>query len=354
MMAPGFDYSALPSRVVFGAGTLGQAPALARELCMARAMVIATHSQAKTAETLMRDLGEAGAALYAGAAMHTPVDVTEDAMGVVRSQGIDGLIAVGGGSAIGLAKAIALRTALPQIAIPTTYAGSEMTPVVGQTEDGAKTVQRSMKVLPEAVIYDVALTLTLPVGTSVTSGFNAIAHAVEALYSKTGHPLLSAAAEECVRALGHALPRIARQPDDEEARSAALKGAWLGGWSLANGGSALHHRLCHILGGAFGLPHAETHTIVLPHVLAYNAPAVPEAIERLVRALMADHPAQTLFDLAQGLGAPGALKAIGMPEAGIDQTVDTLMTDPPWNPRPLDREPLRTLLRRAWNGDRPR
>ena len=261
---------------------------------------------------------------------------------------------MGGGSAIGLAKAIALRTDLPQIAIPTTYAGSEMTPVVGETLDGKKTVQRSMKVLPEAVIYDVDLTLSLPVGTSVTSGFNAIAHAVEALYSKTGHPLLWAAAEECVRALGHALPRIARQPDDEAARELALRGAWLGGWSLANGGSALHHRLCHVLGGAFGLPHAETHTVVLPHVLAYNAGSVPRAIERLARALMVENPGEDLFDLAQSLGAPSALKALGMPEAGIDQAVQTLMADPPWNPRELEAKPLRALLQRAWSGARPR
>ena len=349
-----FDYAALPSRVVFGSGALAKAPALAAELGMTRVLVIATGSQAKAAEGLVRDLGPLGAGLYAKAAMHTPVEVTDDAMGVVERNSIDGLIALGGGSAIGLAKAIALRTDLPQIAIPTTYAGSEMTPVVGETRDGKKTVQRSMKVLPEAVIYDVALTLGLPVGTSVTSGFNAIAHAVEALYSKTRHPLLSAAAEECVRALGHALPRISRQPDDEEARSLALRGAWLGGWSLANGGSALHHRLCHILGGAFGLPHAETHTVVLPHVLAYNAAAVPETIERLARALSVDNPGEDLFDLAQSLGAPRALKALGMPEAGIDQTVATLMADPPWNPRPLDAKPLRALLQRAWSGSQPR
>ena len=259
----------------------------------------------------------------------------------------------GGDSAIGLGKAIALRTDLPQLVIPTTYAGSEMTPVVGQTEAGKKTTQRSMKVLPEAVIYDVELTLGLPVPVSVTSGFNAMAHAVEALYARAPTPLLLAIAEDCVRGMGHALPRIVRDPTDEAARSDALGAAWQGGWSLANGGSALHHRLCHILGGAFGLPHAETHTILLPHVLAYNAPATPEAIDRLERALDAEHPADALFDLAQSLGAPSALKDIGMPEDGIARAVEIVLAEPAWNPRPLEEKALAAMLRHAWAGRRP-
>ncbi len=157
--------------------------------------------------------------------------------------------------------------------------------MVGQTEAGAKTVQRTQKVLPEAVIYDVELSLSLPAAVSATSGFNAIAHGVEALYARDANALLGAVAEDCVRLMAHALPRIAAHPQDAEARGRALEGAWLGGWSLANGGSALHHRLCHLLGGGFGLPHAETHTVLIPHVLAYNAPAVPDAMERLRRAL---------------------------------------------------------------------
>jgi alcohol dehydrogenase class IV len=229
-----------------------------------------------------------------------------------------------------------------------------MTPVVGQTEQGAKTTQRSMKVLPEAVIYDVALTLSLPVATSVTSGFNAMAHAVEALYSRTGSALLSAVAEDCVRAMARALPRITTHPADAKAREQALGAAWLGGWSLANGGSALHHRLCHILGGAFGLPHAETHTVLLPHVLAFNAQAAPDAMLRLCRALDVDHPARGLCDLAESLGAPTALKGLGMPEEGVAQAADLVLADPGWNPRPLEREPLIGLIGRAFRGEAPR
>ena len=349
-----FAYDSLPSKVLFGAGTLERTPEVAAELGCRRLLVIATGSQRDTAARLMAMLGPAAAALFPRAAMHTPVEITAEAMAVVQAEGIDGLIAVGGGSAIGLGKALALRTDLPQIVIPTTYAGSEMTPVVGQTEAGAKTTQRSPKVLPEAVIYDVDLTLSLPAAVSVTSGFNAMAHAAEALYARGGNALLSAAAEDAVRIMAHALPRVVLDPADPEARADALEAAWLAGWCLANGGSALHHRLCHVLGGAYGLPHAETHTVVLPHVLAFNAPAAPEAMERLGRALRKDHPAEGLFDLAQSLGAPSALRDVGMPEAGIEAVVAAVLADPPWNPRPIEAEPLRRLLTRAWRGDGPR
>ena len=346
-------YQSLPSRVIFGKGALAQVGEALAELGSRRALVIATRSQAEVAGRIMQILGEAGAAVFPRAAMHTPVEVTEEAMQLVAGDQIDGLISVGGGSAIGLAKAIALRTDLPQAAIPTTYAGSEMTPVVGQTEAGKKTTQRSPKVLPEAVIYDVDLTLSLPPSVSVVSGFNAMAHAVEALYAREPNPLLEAVAEDCVRTMAHALPQIVLDPANEEARSDALAAAWMGGWSLANGGSALHHRLCHILGGAFGLPHAETHTILLPHVLAYNAPAAPAAMERISRALGSDEPAGTLFDLAQSLGAPSALKDIGMPKDGIERAVGVALSDPAWNPRPLQEKPLLGLLRRAWAGQQP-
>jgi maleylacetate reductase len=347
-------YQSLPSRVLFGKGALGELGALAAELGARRVMIVCTRSQQAVAARAQAILGEAARAVFAGAVMHTPVEVTEAALKVVQAEGIDGLVAIGGGSAIGLAKALALRTDLPQIAVPSTYAGSEMTPILGQTEAGRKTTQRSPKVLPEAVIYDVELSLSLPLAVSVTSGFNAMAHAVEGLYAKSPNPLLLAVSEEAVRVMAHALPHIVIDPLDEAARSDALEGAWLGGWALAHGGSALHHRICHVLGGAFDLPHAETHTILLPQVLAYNAPAAPEAMLRLERALAGGAPAEALFDLASSLGAPRALKGIGLPEAGIDQAMALILADPPWNPRPIEEAPLRDLLRRAWAGEPPR
>jgi alcohol dehydrogenase class IV len=285
--------------------------------------------------------------------MHTPVEVTEQAMQKVRETGADCTVALGGGSTTGLGKAIALRTDLPQIVIPTTYAGSEATPILGETKDGLKTTQRSPKILPEVIVYDVDLTLTLPVGLSATSGMNAIAHAVEGLYTQDANPIVSLMAEEGVRALASALPKIAADPGDREARSDALYGAWLCGVVLGSVGMALHHKLCHTLGGTFDLPHAETHTVVLPHAAAYNAPAAPEAMARVARALGATDAPQGLYDLAKRLGAPLALRDIGMPEDGLDRAADLAVANPYWNPRPIDRAGVRRLLGDAFYGRRP-
>lgn len=347
-------YQSQPSRVVFGAGALQSLRDEATALGCRRMVVVCTRSQEKVARLALDILGPLGREVFPGAAMHTPVEVTAAALRLVEGEEADGLVAIGGGSAIGLAKALALRTDLPQIVLPTTYAGSELTPVLGQTEAGRKTTQRSPAVLPETVIYDVELSRSLPVSVSLTSGFNAMAHGAEALYAEHPNPLLLAIAEEAVRLMAHALPRVVIAPEDLAARTAALEAAWLGGWSLANGGSGLHHRLCHILGGAFGLPHAETHTVLLPHVLAYNAPDVPEAMARLSRALGAPYPADALYDLAQSLGAPAALKDIGMPRDGIAKAVGEALERGGWNPRPLDRPALERMLRRAWAGERPR
>jgi maleylacetate reductase len=272
----------------------------------------------------------------------------------VEERGADALLAVGGGSMTGLGKAIALRTDLPQIVLPTTYAGSEMTPILGETRDGAKTTLRDMRVLPEVVIYDVDLTLGLPADISAASGMNAIAHAVEALYARDRNPLISLAAEEGIAALARALPRITRAPRDREARSEALCGAWLCGVCLGMVGMALHHTLCHALGGSFGLPHAETHAIVLPHAAAYNAPAAPAAMARVARSLGADDAAQGLYDLAGRLGTKRALRDIGMPADGIGEVVERTLADPYRNPRPLERAAIRDLLARAWSGEPPR
>lgn len=348
-----FVYQSSPQRVVFGSGTLARLPAEAGRLGLKHVLVLSTPGQKHQGEHALQLLGAAGAALFAGARMHTPVEVTEEALAVVRDHGIDGTVAVGGGSTTGLGKAIALRTDLPQIVLPTTYAGSETTTILGETAGGQKTTARDRKVLPEVVIYDVDLTLTLPPLVSVTSGMNAIAHAVEGLYARDGNPILSLMAEEGIRALATALPEISRSPQDHGARTDALYGAWLCGTVLAGTAMALHHKLCHVLGGSFDLPHAETHAVVLPHVVAFNASAAPEAIARVARALGAANAASALFDLVGKAGAPTALRDIGMPEAGLDRAADLAVADPYWNPRPIDRAGIRALLDDAWHGRRP-
>ena len=348
-----FTYTALPARVVFGSGAVAALPQEMERLGCRRALVLSTPEQAPHAHEIAARLGERAAGIFAGAVMHTPVEVSERAVELARTLGADCTVALGGGSTIGLGKAIALRTDLPQICIPTTYAGSEMTPILGETAQGLKTTQRSDKVLPEAVIYDVDLTLTLPPALSATSGINAIAHAVEALYAQDRNPVISLMAEEGAAALARALPQIVEAPGNVDARADALYGAWLCGACLGAVGMALHHKLCHVLGGAFNLPHAETHTIVLPHALAYNAPAAPEAVAALSRALGADDPSRALFDLAGRLGAKRALRDIGMPRDGIARACDIALNNPYWNPRPIERAGIAALIARAWAGEPP-
>jgi len=340
-----FVFAGLPTRVIFGPGRLAELGAEAERLGMKRPLVITGKHQA----ALGRDLASriTGATAFDGAAMHTPVAVTEAAMRIVRERGIDGTIAIGGGSAIGLGKAIAWRTDCPQIAVPTTYAGSEMTPILGETADGAKTTRRDPKIQPETVIYDPELTLSLPTPLSVTSGMNAIAHAVEALYAKDGNPVVSLMAEEGIRALAQALPRL------HEARAEAHYGAWLCGTVLGAAGMALHHKLCHLLGGSFDLPHAETHTVILPHAVAYNAKAAPEAMARIAKALGANTAARGLFDLERALVAPAALREIGMKEEDLDRAADLAAANPYRNPAPITREGIRKLLDDAFHGRRP-
>ncbi|RUR30424.1 maleylacetate reductase [Vreelandella andesensis] len=349
-----FVYNGLPSRVVFGQGTLSRLSEELELLGCSRALVLSTPQQQQQAQEVLQQLGDKGIDVYAKAAMHTPVDITEDALERVKSLDVDCTVAIGGGSTIGLGKAIALRTGLPQVVIPTTYAGSEMTPILGETRDGEKTTQRTLDVLPETVIYDVDLTLTLPAGMSGTSGINAIAHAVEALYARDGNPVIALMAEEGIAALGRSLPVIANDLTNIEARADALYGAWLCGACLGSVGMSLHHKLCHTLGGSFNLPHAETHTIVLPYAVAYNAPAAPDAMARISRALGCEDAATGLYDLGRSVGAPSALSELGFSVEDVERATEIATRNPYWNPRDVEANGIRRLLSDAQSGHRPK
>jgi alcohol dehydrogenase class IV len=348
-----FIYVAQPARVVFGAGSLEH---LQREIDLLgarRALVLSTPEQTSDAYRLASQLGSHAVGVFARAAMHVPIEVAREARATAQKLDADCAVAIGGGSTTGLGKAIALESGLPILAIPTTYAGSEMTPIYGLTEGGIKRTGKDPRVLPRTVIYDPTLTLSLPVALSVTSGLNAIAHAAEGLYAKDGNPIMSLMAEEGIRLLAQALPAIRDDPQSIEARSLALHGAWLCGTVLGNVGMALHHKLCHVLGGSFDLPHAEVHSVILPHAIAYNAEAAPEAMRRLEQALKTDQPAQALFRLGRANGAPHALSLIGMRRSDLDRAADLAVQNPYWNPRPLERTALRELLERAWEGAPP-
>jgi maleylacetate reductase len=351
-----FTYTSAAARVIFGAGSLRHLEREVELLGAHRALVLCTPEQVEIAQVVARRLGAKAAGLFPRAAMHVPIEIARAARDEARGLGADCVIAIGGGSTIGLGKAIALEApagSLPVLAIPTTYAGSEMTSIYGITEASVKKTGKDARVLPRTVIYDAQLTLSLPVSLSMTSGLNAIAHSAEGLYAQDGNPIMALMAEEGIKALAAALPQIRSRPDDIEARTQAQYGAWLCGTVLGNVGMALHHKLCHTLGGTFNLPHAETHAVVLPHAIAYNAVAIPQALAALRRALGQDDPPRALFDLAARLGAPSSLSALGMPEDGIERAAQLATQNPYWNPRPVELGPITELLRRAWAGQTP-
>ena len=348
-----FVYRAAATRVVFVPGGLGCIADEVEALRIERALVLCTADQRDLAETVAALLGKRCAGLFDGAVMHVPIEVANKARAYATERDADGVLAIGGGSTIGLAKAIALETGLPVVAVPTTYAGSEMTPIYGLTEGGAKRTGRDARVLPRTVVYDPELTFKLPVALSVSSGLNAIAHAAEGLYARDSNPVLNLMAEEGIRALAAGLPRLAAAPRELAARSDCLYGAWLCGTVLGQAGMALHHKLCHVLGGSLDLPHAETHAVMLPHTLAYNAPAAPEAMRRIARAIGRSDASRGLHELANALGAPTALRDLGVEAADLKRIADLALANPYWNPRPLDREAIVGLLRRAWAGEPP-
>ncbi|HVW41813.1 MAG TPA: maleylacetate reductase and hydroxyquinol 1,2-dioxygenase domain-containing protein [Amycolatopsis sp.] len=343
-----FTYQAQPVRVVFGSAR--QVREEVERLGASRALLLA---RPRSAVVLRESLESLLVAEFDGAATHTPVEVTGRALGVLREHRADCVVAVGGGSTTGLSKALAARTGVPQVILPTTYAGSEVTPVLGETEGGRKTTRSSPDILPETVIYDVDLTLGLPPAVTVASAVNALAHAVEALYAPEANPAVDAMALDAIARIARSLPVAVRSPADARARADLLRAAWLAGTCLATVGMGLHHKLCHTLGGSFGLPHAETHTVVLPHAMSYNAPAAPEAMARIAGALGATDAPSAVYDLIAAAGGPTSLRDLGLAEDDITGAAGIASSRPYPNPRAVTREGIEVLLRGAWQGSRP-
>jgi maleylacetate reductase len=328
-----FTHETLPQRVVFGSFAEQLAAEVAR--LGERPMVITT----RPGEVLP------GAVHHREVVMHVPVEVAERACKEAVRHDIDVLVSVGGGSTTGLAKAIALTIGLPIVAVPTTYAGSEATDVWGLTENGRKTTGTDRRVLPRTILYDAVLTRSLPVELSVASGLNALAHCVDSLWAPRADPINQAFALAGIEALSSGLPQVVDEPQGLAGREQTLQGAYLAAVAFASAGSGLHHKICHVLGGMFNLPHAQTHAVVLPQVIALNLPAVPDPLAAVLRGLSG------LFDR---VGAPRALRAHGFRETDIPAATDAILAVvPPGNPVPVTADNLTELLRHAWAGEEP-
>jgi maleylacetate reductase len=345
-----FDHQTLPQRVRFGTGEAAAAVAAEVEERGARSvMVIAAPSERDIARRIADSI--AVELWWDDVAPHVPVERAERAREAARTAGIDLLVSVGGGSTTGLAKAIALTERIPILAVPTTYAGSEATNVWGLTTESRKTTGVDDAVLPAVVVYDSALTMSLPVTLSVASGLNALAHCVDSMWAPSSDPLNRALAEEGIRAVAEALPRIAREPDDVAARERMQYGAYVSAVAFASAGSGLHHKICHVLGGAYNLPHAETHSAVLPQVLAFNVGSSAEAESRIARALDADSAVEGIEALYRALPTVRALREVGYQLEAIPESAALIMPIvPPSNPRDVDVDALADILRRAYDG----
>ncbi len=348
-----FEANSAAVRVRFSAGLRHDIEDEIKRLGCSRALVLSTPPQADSAMDMAAKLNGRAAGVYTKATMHTPVDVTADAIAHAKAIDADCLVALGGGSTTGLGKAIAYQTDLPQIVIPTTYAGSEATAILGQTENGVKTTVTDPKIQPEVILYDAELVATLPVPMTVTSALNAMAHAAEALYATNRNPVSTMLAIEGLAAFKTALPKVIANPADLDARGQTLYGAWLCGTVLGQVGMALHHKLCHTLGGSFDLPHAETHAIVLPHAIAYNARAVGEQLRPICEIYGATNAGSSLHAFASEVGAPMALRDLGLKESDLDKAAELATSKPYPNPRPVERDAIRALLQAAWAGEPP-
>jgi len=348
-----FVHDTLPQRVYFGSGqaaaNLGDAIAGLRA---SRVMLIASPVAMHLADEIAADVPVA--LRHEEVVMHVPVEVAERGRDAAARSDVDALVSVGGGSTTGLAKAIALTTGLPIVAVPTTYAGSEATPVWGLTEGARKTTGVDLAVLPKVIVYDAALTTSLPVELSVASGLNALAHCVDAMWGPAADPVNAALAAEGIRSLAAGLPKVAADPAGLDGREHALYAAYLAAVAFASAGSALHHKICHVLGGKYNLPHAQTHATVLPYVLAFNGPAAPEAERRIAAAFGSPTALDGLQSLRRELRAPLALRDYGFAEDSIAEAADAILPSvPPSNPRPVTADDLRALLRAAWSGSDP-
>jgi maleylacetate reductase len=348
-----FSYESLPGRVVFGAGSVERLPEEVERLGGRRVFLIADPAHGDLADRLAGSLGKRLADVFGDIEQHVPVEAAGVARDAADRSRADCIVTVGGGSTTGFGKVVTLESNLPSLAVPTTYAGSEMTPIYGMTVNGKKETARDLRVLPKTVIYDPALTVSLPPSVTGPSGMNALAHCVEALYAKEENPITSLMAEEGIRALVRGIPRAVQAPGDLEARTEALYGAYLAGAALAVVGMAIHHRVCHVLGGTYGLSHGDVNAVILPHAVRYNQDAAPVAMRRIAGALGVQDPATGIFDFARSIQAPASLAELGMAESDLPDAARLAAVPPSWNPRPVLAEDVKALLAAAHRGVRP-
>jgi maleylacetate reductase len=291
---------------------------------------------------------------------HVPREAVDAARALAQQHEIEVVVALGGGSAIGVGKGVVFGEGKTLVAIPTTYAGSEMTPVFGTTDraERRKMVRRDDAVLPKLVIYDPEVTLDLSPELTASTAINALAHCVEACYAPNVNPLVPPVALEGIRRIVRSLPLCITNGRNLDAREDLLTGAYLAGFSIGNATMALHHGICHVLGGRTGVAHGVLNTIMLPHVMQFNADAVPDAMDAIADAMTPHHPhpppelsaPDAVAVLVATLPVPHRLRDAGVPEAVLESVAADAAANSTVqaNPKPVTQADLAALLHAAW------
>ena len=382
-----FRYVSYAQEIIFGAGSLPRLGEAVNRFGWQRLLLCTNRSMqaAGNIEAIKAALGDRLVAVFDHVQPHVQDVQVQEVLALTGEHGVDAVIGLGGGSPIGMAKAVAsaleekhngrpARAAFPTdqplvpvIAIPTTYAGSEMTAVYGVTHTREnpprKVTVNDPKIVPKLVIYDPQLTLDLPPEMTASTGINALAHCIEALYSITRHPMSTSAAIEGIRNMNNALLRCYTQGDDLGARTEMLKGAHLAGLSLASVSMGLHHGLCHVLGGSSNVPHGIANSIILPHAIRFNADVTaPELIPAVAamgistnefNPIMAvEAMEKKIFELTGEMNLPQRLRdaGVGLQESDLPRLAQLAFQNRSVqnNPKPITEEQLETLLRNAW------
>lgn len=333
-------------RVHFGAGDAREVVA-AEWAAQARPRTLVIGSNSERVATLSASIEDA--VRWSGARMHVPRDQAERVLQLAAEVRAELIVAIGGGSSVGFAKWIAVNRPVSTVVVPTTLAGSEATSIWSVTEDGHKRVHSDPDSLPSVVIYDSSVLTDMPVAQLQTSYSNALAHAVDSLWAPGTTAQLVAAALEAVRQLCAGLSGIVtRSPGD---LSRLQRGCYGSAVVFSAAGSGLHHKICHVLGGTFGLPHAGTHAAVLPVVAMWSAAADPDRGAELASALGRSRIEDALAMLSDQSGPVSSLADLGLAEESIPEAATIVASSlPPGTARPLDRTDVEALIRAAWSG----
>ena len=351
-----FIHNSLPARVIFGIGTIASLGEEIVRLGAQKALFCCTPGREKETENLITPLNNISAGLCPIAEQYVPLPMVEEGRRIAKQRKADCVVSYGGGTSVGLAKAIALELEVPVVCAVTTFSGSETTNLQAILTDGLRVGYKSDWMLPRTIIYDPETAMGVPLSIMIPSGVNAIAHGVEACYAQGATPVNSLIASEGIGAMASALKRLASGQDNTESRGDGLYGAWLCGTSLGSAGVALHHKFAHVIGSTFDLEHSMAHTVALPYSVAYTTPGAPEAMRMIATALGATHKsaASALFELNQTIGAPTSLKEIGMPEDGIEKAAKMIADAPYPNPVPIEFDPILSMIEDAWHGRAPK